>query len=509
MISKKIGQLDSLLLRYGLQDTWYGLIASRARSLGDPFRYILDDQRLTKAPTLDSDLLSGLSVGETSILYEYSLAQTNHASRKNEGQYFTPDDVSEVLAERSKLFSKNGIWVDPCCGVGNLSYWLIKVQKNPEEFIKKNLYLVDKDPLALFIARALITFSFQKSNTNFFNSITERFIEADFLISKELPHYDYAILNPPYVVVEENRNFESAEARDLYAYFLERIIKTTAGFISITPQTFTNAIKFRSVRRLLIEKFNDMRVYCFDNVPDNIFKGIKFGSENTNKVNSTRAGIIVAKKTPQKTVNHKITPLLRWRTHERDLLLGQLDTFLATAPFSDTVFPKVKDRLVSLYEQIRKNHTSLAHTLSYHPTHYALQVPSTPRYFISALKEKVSRTSSKTLYFHSSDDRDRAYLLLNSSFTYWWWRVNDGGMTISDRTLFSLPHLTFDMDRHLVRELEKSEKTSKVYKKNAGKMIENVKHPLELIKKVNRLVCPNYDTELAETHSNSSISGSI
>ena len=287
------------------------------------------------------------------------------------------------------------------------------------------------------------------------------------------------------------------------------MIKTTIGFISITPQTFTNATKFRAIRRLLIEKFNEMSVYCFDNVPDNVFKGIKFGSENTNKANSTRAGIIVAHKTAVPSTKHRITPLLRWRSHERKILLARLDSFLAAAPFSESIFPKVKNQLVSLYEQIRKNHMPLAHALAYHPTNYALQVPSPPRYFISALKEKVSRTSSKTLYFHSSDDRDRAYLLLNSSFAYWWWRVNDGGMTLSERTLLSLPHLVFNMDRHLVCELEKSEKTSKVYKKNAGKMIENVKHPLELIKRVNHLVCPDYETELVGTHSNSSISESI
>ncbi len=89
---------------------------------------------------------------------------------------------------------------------------------------------------------------------------------------------------------------------------------------------------------------------------------------------------------------------------------------------------------------------------------------------------------------------------------YWWWRVRDGGMTLSLETIMSLPLLDFSVIAELVLALEKSEKINKVYKQNAGAAQENVKHPKELIIKVNRAVIPEYADLLISLHENSEIS---
>ena len=134
-----------------------------------------------------------------------------------------------------------------------------------------------------------------------------------------------------------------------------------------------------------------------------------------------------------------------------------------------------------------------------------LFVPSSPRYFIVALKNKVKRASQKTLYFSNSIDQNYAYLLINSSLMYWWWRVRDGGMTLSMETIFSLPCPTFKIKNELILQLEKSEKTNKVYKQNAGAKQENVKHSRELLHKLNKLVTPRDYQKLIELHDNSDI----
>ena len=265
--------------------------------------------------------------------------------------------------------------------------------------------MVDRDKLALFIARYILTFAFQKNDPRLFEAIQFRFVVADYLSPDKLPPYDYAILNPPYVGTESNRRFETSEARDLYAYFLERVIKTTTGFVSITPQTFTNGRRFVSLRRLLLNGYNDISVYCFDNVPDNIFKGIKFGSKNTNTVNSTRAGIIVARTNPDRNDQvFRITPLLRWRTDERGKLLGSIDSFLTRITPTELAFPKLQEQLVPLYNLVKGQPRTLRHLVSRQPTQYKLIVPSTPRYFISALKTPVKRSSFRTLYFLSEKE---------------------------------------------------------------------------------------------------------
>ena len=100
---------------------------------------------------------------------------------------------------------------------------------------------------------------------------------------------------------------------------------------------------------------------------------------------------------------------------------------------------------------------------------------------------------------------DKAYLLLNSSYMYWWWRVRDGGMTLSLQTLESLPLIDIKPNEELTADLEASEKANKVYKLNAGKMQENVKHPFDLIQSVTEYISPLNSSFLCATHSNSDL----
>jgi hypothetical protein len=69
-----------------------------------------------------------------------------------------------------------------------------------------------------------------------------------------------------------------------------------------------------------------------------------------------------------------------------------------------------------------------------------------------------------------------------------------------------LPLLDFEVDPKIVAALEKSEKTNKVYKQNAGAAQENVKHPKDLMKRLNQSVIPDYADLLITLHENSELS---
>jgi hypothetical protein len=64
-------------------------------------------------------------------------------------------------------------------------------------------------------------------------------------------------------------------------------------------------------------------------------------------------------------------------------------------------------------------------------------------------------------------------------------------------------------DSGLVANLERSEKISKVVKKNAGKAIENIKHSPELVYSLTSFLFPQYAHHLSATHSNSHITNSV
>lgn len=507
-------KLDGLLAKYGVKNTWLHLLATHINSKTE-FQYILKTDEFKKAKILATNLLDGLSIGEVSILYEYSVAKSNSKSRKSNGQFFTPDDVADFMASYSHQFG-SGMWLDPCSGIGNLSWHLVAAQSDPEEFLLNNVILSDKDDLALLVARCLLTISFQNKNRKLFEKIKGSFIKFDFLSVADngqydlfsspknldgIPKHDFVIVNPPYLKTKTDSRFETSKAGDLYSYFLENIIKSSKGFISITPQSFTNAQKFMTLRKLLLDKFNSLKIFTFDNVPANVFKGIKFGSTNSNQANSIRAAIIIAIPGEGKP---QITSLLRWRTSERKYLFKNIEKFLSDVTLTQEFFPKVSKNYKQLYVEISSAKT-LKLIASPKRTKYPLYVPSAPRYFIPALKKPAKRSSQKVLYFPSEEKRDLAYMAINSSLLYWWWRVRDGGMTLSLETLMSLPLPEFEINEKIVSALEKSEKTSKVYKQNAGAAQENVKHPKVLIEKLNHAVIPEYAELLTSLHENSEL----
>ena len=508
-------ELEADLRKFGLKNTWLRILVTHLSDKSQ-FDYILKNPLFKGIEKRETNLIADLSIGDVSVLYEYSVAFADSESRKSNGQFFTPDDVAIYMAEQSKSFGE-GVWLDPCAGIGNLSWHLAAIQENPEDFLRKYLLISDRDELALLIARTLFTFSFQNKRNRLFDEIEKNFVAFDFLsvsdsgslelfdtnsqLSK-IPVHDFVIVNPPYLATDIDVRFETSKAGDLYAYFLENIVKTSRGFVSITPQSFTNAGKFKSLRKLLLDNYENLTIYTFDNVPANIFKGIKFGSKNSNQANSIRASIIIAREGKGK---RRITSLIRWRSSERELLFKSLDKFLSDVPLSDSYFPKVSKKYKKLYMSV-KDCGTLGDLCSSNTTKYSLYVPSAPRYFIPALKKPVQRASQKTMFFRSAADRDYAYMLINSSYMYWWWRVRDGGMTLSLETITSLPLLEFDVDSEIVAALEKSEKTNKVYKQNAGAAQENVKHPKDLMIRVNQAVIADYADLLITLHENSELS---
>ena len=509
-----VSELNASLNKVGLRKTWINLLATHI--YGDKkFAYILKSPEFKGATILKTDLLENLSVGEVSVIYEYSVASLDSKSRKSDGHFFTPDDVAIFMASFSSKFPE-GIWLDPCSGIGNLSWHLVDKQSDPENFIINNLILSDKDGLALLIARVLLTKSFQDKQRNLFNKIQKNFIVFDFLsVSSDkvmtligdsaeldaIPKHDFVIVNPPYLATKADERFETAKSGDLYAYFLENIIKTSNGFISITPQSFTNAGKFRSLRSLLLSNFSNLTIYNFDNIPGNIFFGIKFGSKNSNTANSIRSAVLVALPGKGKP---RITSLMRWKSAERKTLFKSINKYLSIVPLTDQYFPKVGKPFEDLYFSLDLS-KNLGILISKDKTKFPLYIPASPRYFISALKIEAKRQSQHTIYFENEQQRNIAYLLINSSLMYWWWRVRDGGMTLSQETLRSLPVPHFTVSQSLVKKLEASEVSNKVYKQNAGAPQENVKHPKSLVNSVNKIVIPDFAELLIGTHENSDL----
>lgn len=477
---------------------WLGVVGRRVSSARPDL-----SARLLEAlgvPAADEDLLHGLTIGEVGVCYEALLAALDTGARKKAGQFFTPDDVAAFMASRAALFPE-GVWLDPCCGVGNLSWHLAQAQDDPARFVAERLILVDADEVALKTAVALIAAEHVgEGDLDGFEAFFERCVARDFLCGDPVPEHDFVLMNPPYAAGQAPEGFATSKTKELFAFFLERATSTSSGLVAVTPAAYLSAAKFAPVRQMLDETMSGGEVLVFDNVPDTLFRGYKFGSSNTSTTNFVRAAITVC--SPVMT-GWKVSPIVRWKAVSRQRMLSGCVDLLAertVGPHGEwaKIFPEHRQA----WEHLRGLPETVASLVSPSPTPYHLTVGMTPRYYISAAFRDLERGSKTTLFFPDAQTRDRVAVALNSSVPYLWWRALDGGVTLPRRVLMSTPVPPSTPDTaELARALEAEEGSCVTVKMNAGKPNENVKRPRETVEQMNRECFPGIEFDVRRLYS--------
>lgn len=469
-------EMDELLEEEDFSKVWKRLLRTSIQTHRDT----LIDEEWREISPYETDILSSLSYTEIGILYEYGLASSSWENRKANGQYFTPDDVSEFMASMIPDELNTKSWVDPCCGVGNLSYALGKRFSNPQLFLK-NLTLVDKDPLATLTSSVLLSLYVGDGDYDVYHQLMRNAINSDFLDVEG--QWDYSILNPPYVSGVSKENYDTSDCGDLYAFFMEKIIKTVQGYVAVIPQTWMNSPKFSPLKNLIMREGQHIKVFSFDNMPDSLFKGVKFGSQNTNKKNSTRGSIISS--FPADSLV-EVSPMMRWRAGERHKLFDALPAFLSPISHPVGLVPKVYPGLVGTYEDLESRSYRMRDIVDPRGD-MKLIVPSSPRYFISASTVPLERNSMKILSFSDEISYYKALLMINSRIMYYWWKVRDNGMSLSKEVLLDLPvPENYVPSSDLVERLIRGQNTHRVSKLNAGKLNENIKHSEALVDDITR-----------------------
>ncbi|MFW6286293.1 MAG: N-6 DNA methylase [Nanoarchaeota archaeon] len=372
------------------------------------------------------------------------------SEKKKNGIFYTPQDVSELMSNKTKIFDDGeGIWLDPCCGLGILSINLASIQEDPFDFIKNRLIINEKDKSQLEIALN----NFREKFGVVPRSFNEDFLEYNF-------QCDYIIMNPPYFKYKDS---------DIYGYFLDKASKITRGFISINPISFTNGKKFKKTRENIL-KFNSITLYHFDNIPGHIFDDA-----------AVRVSIIVAHNISK---DRKTTGQIRWQSKRRKEMLGNLDSNLSDGILTSEIFYKTIPGTKNLIHDNKLSNYVVS------KSNFPIYITNSPRYFITASSKKLDRNGQIEIFMKDEDSYNKALIMLNSSYLYWWWRTCDSSMSLTKTTLLSLPWVNFDYDHSFIEKIKISELNNKVYKKNAGKLQENIKHPKDLVMYLNSLFIP-------------------
>lgn len=475
------------------QEAWLRTVCTYVWEKRPDIALYMQCQLLDLAPNYQN-LLDGMSIGEIGACYEALLALTNRESRKRAGQFFTPDDAAQFMARQSLSFPP-GMWLDPCCGVGNLAWHLAAAQDDPADFVANRLILMDIDRVALKTAIALIACEYLPENDfDGFDALMERSIRGNFLVNRTLQGFDYVIVNPPYARAPEQKGYLTGGTQEYFAYFLERIARQARGFISVTPASYVCAPKYQVLRDILDSAYQGGRVYVFDNVPDTFFRGYKYGSTNTSTTNFVRAAVTVCTPSDQEWW---ITPIMRWQAVDRPRLWQSVEQMLSPrliGPHGQWV--KLLPGTHTLWENLSKSRRTLRDLLVSKPTPFRLDIALTPRYYISAAFRSLERGSKVTLYFPDEGARDLAALVLNSSLPYLWWRALDGGVTLTMTVLKSVPiPAGLRVQKTLLRRLREAENSAVVVKINAGRKNENIKHFPELVRDLDAVVLPELTEE--------------
>ena len=429
-----------------------------------------------------------------------------------DNDFFTYDILSRPLS--SALFNNlYGLDLDPCavrlCILSlssqaahentNLCDTIDKVSKNirqTDSIISASYKLNHKNELK------------ETTSTQFFKNDIPKIEEIYpdiFTLDKD--GFNIIIGNPPYCRLSETERQFAEElgysvslSKDIYALFIEAAVQlvcnqnSSIGFI--VPLSLSFSENLAPTRKLLINLDRDIWLSHYDNIPGTIFSTGKPESANTNLANSQRTTILIINDISEASRRIMSTHFQRWRSKERpNLFKNQTWSDITSAVSVKHGFPKIgSNKLVEFYHIFIDNGVRLNKQLDKNGN-YLISIPSTARYFLSALPNKHGRSgSSINLSFHSEEIAIAILAALNSNIFYWFWRTYGDGFHVTKKLIleFPIPKKWLDNLKPAVslgNDLISHIGACGVSKRNAGKSVDNVNFnsQMELLILIDRL----------------------
>ena len=466
----------------GLEETWNQICD-----------YIIESGKQNKFLNIDN-------FGE---MYEIGLTIVDKIKKKNSGQYYTPDDVALVMSK----------WLDKCdgdnicdvaCGTGKLILtYLDYIGKDRAKKLlsEGKIYLYDYDHVALKVCKTSLLIKYGIDLKDKIHDINCDFLDCNVV----LPGNSKTISNPPYAAIKEfGSNWDLTDvindSHEWYSAFMEKIFNQSKSTVIITPFSFISGSKFYSLRKEMCDLGNGF-IVAFDNVPGNIFCGRKQGIFNTNTANSVRAAITVLNRSGT-LKGFRVSPMIRFKNEERSKLLktSVLESIInkdfQVINDDNKSFKKISKNLKKVYDKwIEMSSYTIKDFLSKDKEKYLIDMPNTCRYNTTGSSKKLNRGGSITLNINNENEFYFIYCFINSSFTYWWWRIFDGGITYPVSLLNKMPipyNLLKDKDKKdfkkIAIEMMSKESDYISTKVNAGVEQENIKFPKKYRDLINKKI---------------------
>lgn len=205
--------------------------------------------------------------------------------KKENGQFFTPTAIAQLMASYSDSSKENIKILDPGCGTAILSCSLI------EQYVQKNNTVVTIE-LTAYETDSELTGVTDKVLNYLKSWLEERaitftysLIEDDFILENSTalkPNYecelfDVIISNPPYFKLSKNDERVLAAQElvsgqpNIYSFFMgiaAKLLKNNGELIFITPRSFASGNYFKAFRQIFFNTVQLEKVHLFNSRKD-------------------------------------------------------------------------------------------------------------------------------------------------------------------------------------------------------------------------------------------------
>jgi adenine-specific DNA-methyltransferase len=225
---------------------------------------------------------------------------TSDKHKKDNGQFFTPKQISDFMASLAKPNSDKVSILDPGCGTAILSCSLIEKLVLDSEINEIELTLYETDInvskqtklvaeyLAKWLGNQNIIFNYTINELDFVLDNSEAFNSNSLFGTKNLKQFDYIISNPPYFKIQKADKRASVAKElvygqpNIYSIFMglsAKLLKSHGELIFIIPRSFAAGNYFKAFRQSFFNKVSISDIHIFES-RDKMFKNDNVLQEN-------------------------------------------------------------------------------------------------------------------------------------------------------------------------------------------------------------------------------------
>lgn len=209
------------------------------------------------------------------ITYQAALSE---GEKNLAGAYYTPRRIVEGILADLK-FSRRDKVLDPSCG--SLAYFM-----NAPGIYAENVYAMDKDPIAVLIAKFNFFRKFPEGSAR--NICQGDFLESSHRFNEDL--FDYIVTNPPWgAVPKSTASVEGVESNESFSLFTAKsleLLSARGELRFLLPESILNVSVHRDIRSILLSQANLVSIKKYDQ----LFTGVttKYVSIRASKNGSSR-----------------------------------------------------------------------------------------------------------------------------------------------------------------------------------------------------------------------------